>query len=142
MSPTKAWITQPGSIAVPVEGTAALSLIQLIEPAEVLVLYSTKAFNTKESEIDLVFGVRLVEEIFEIDSVLHGNTALARAVCNLEEEAILVALDLVVVFRADGVDSEVLERVREARIMFERILAYSWETITFLSERDEPSQIC
>lgn len=49
----------------------------------------------EEAENDLVLGVRFCEQVLEDTPVVYVDPALALAVCNLEQNAILVALDFV-----------------------------------------------
>jgi hypothetical protein len=81
-------------LAVPVKGDALGSLVQLVETAEVVVLHGSAALDIKESEGNLVLGIGLEEQVVERGPVGKADTAIALAIGDVEEEAVLLALDL------------------------------------------------
>lgn len=91
---------QLGPLAVPVEGQALGALVELVEAAEVLILDLAGALDIEEAEGDLVLGVGLVEKVLKGDPVGYRDAAFALAVGNLEQQAVLLALDSVLLVRS------------------------------------------
>jgi hypothetical protein len=86
---------QRGPFAIPVERQAVLPLVRRPYAVEVFKLYVAGPVLVEEAEDDLVLGIRFREEILEDAPVLQGNAPLPIAVGDLEQYAILVSLDLV-----------------------------------------------
>ena len=86
---------QRGPAALPVEGQAVLGLVRLPCLVEVVEVDVAGAFLVEEAEDDLVLGVWLREQVLEDGPVVDVDLTLLVAVGDLEEDAILVPLDLV-----------------------------------------------
>lgn len=80
---------QLGPFAVPIEGDAVGSFVELVYTLKLVKLDITKAFDIEESEGDLVLGVRLVEQVFEVQPVCLGNLSFALAIGYFEQDAVL-----------------------------------------------------
>lgn len=86
---------QLGPLAVPVERDAVRAPVQFVQLPEVVVLYVAGAVDVKQTEGDLVLGVGLEQEVFKGAPVGEVEPVLASSVRNMEEDAILLTLDLV-----------------------------------------------
>jgi hypothetical protein len=91
---------QLGPLAVPVKGDAVGPLVELVQPAKVIVLDGAEALDVEEAECDLVLGVGLAEEVLKVRPVAERHPALVRAVRHAEEDRVLLALDLVLLAEA------------------------------------------
>jgi hypothetical protein len=91
---------QGGPLGLPVEGQAFLCLVRLPCFVELVEVDVAGAFLVEEAEDDLVLGVWLREQVLEDTPVVNVDLTLLLAVGDLEQDAILVALDLVL--RADA----------------------------------------
>ena len=86
---------QARPLAVPVERDAVGALVELVEPAEVVIFYGAEALDVEEAEGDLILGIGLVEEVLEMGIVGQGQPALVGAVGDVEQDRVLLALDFV-----------------------------------------------
>jgi hypothetical protein len=86
---------QRGPLAVPVEGQAVFCLVGAPCVVELVKVDVAGALLVEEAEDDLVLCVGLGEQVLEDTPVVDVDLALALAVCDLEQDAILVALDFV-----------------------------------------------
>lgn len=118
---------QLGPLTVPVEGQALGALVELVEATEVLILDLTGTLDVEEAESDLVLGVGFVKEVLEGDPVGYRDSALALAVSNLEEQAILLALDSVL-FVGSICQSIGVGKAVDNAVMFEGL----WTHIVFV----------
>lgn len=91
---------QSGPLGLPIEGQALLCLVHLPCLVELVEVDVAGAFLVEEAEDDLVLGVWLREQVLEDTPVMDVDLSLLLAVCDLEQDAVLVALDLVL--RADA----------------------------------------
>ena len=91
---------QSGPLGLPVEGQAFFCLVHLPCLVELVEVDVAGAFLVKEAEYDLVLGVWFRKQVLEDTPVMNVDLALPFAVCDLEQDAVLVALDLVL--RADA----------------------------------------
>jgi hypothetical protein len=91
---------QSGPLGLPIEGQAFLCLV--CPPCVVKFVKADVAGSllVEEAEDDLVLGVWFREQVLEDTPVMDVDLAPLFAVCNLEQDAVLVALDLVL--RADA----------------------------------------
>ena len=86
---------QSRPFSFPVEGKAVLGLVRLPCVVELVEVDVASALLVEEAENDLVLGVGFCEQVLEDTPVVDVDLALALAVCDLEKDAILVALDFV-----------------------------------------------
>lgn len=86
---------QRGPTALPIKGQAVLGLVRLPCVVEVVKVDVAGALLVEEAEDDLVLGVGFGEQVLEDGPVVHADLALLVAVGDLEEDAILEPLDLV-----------------------------------------------
>lgn len=86
---------QRGPFRVPIEGNALGTLVQVVQALDGIELDTTGSIEIEEAEGDLVLGVRLGEEVFEGGPVGDVQLASPASVCDVKEDAILLALDLV-----------------------------------------------
>ena len=86
---------QAGPLAVPVKRNAVGALVELVEPAEVVIFYGAEALDVEEAEGDLILGIGLVEDVLEVAIVGQGQPALVCAVGDVEQDRVLLALDFV-----------------------------------------------
>jgi hypothetical protein len=86
-----------GPLRVPVEGQAIFSFVCSPYIIEVLKLDIAGPVLVEEAEDDFVLGVRLRKQVLEDAPVGESDAPGAAAVCDQEEDAILVSLDLVLV---------------------------------------------
>ena len=84
-------------LSLPVEGQAVFCLVRLPCVVELVEVDVAGALLVEEAENDLVLGIRFREQILENTPVMDVDFPLLLAVCDLEEDAILVALDFVLV---------------------------------------------
>lgn len=82
-------------LGFPVERQAVFRLVRLPCVVEFVKVDVAGSFLVEEAENDLVLGVRFRKQVLENTPVVDVDLALLFAVCNLEQDAILVALDLV-----------------------------------------------
>ena len=86
---------QRGPAALPVEGQAVLGLVRLPCLVEVVEVDVAGPLLVEEAEDDLALGVGFGEQVLEDGPVMDADLALLVAIGDLEEDAILVPLDLV-----------------------------------------------
>lgn len=86
---------QPRPLAVPVEGDAIGAFVHLVQLLEVGVVDGPRAVDVEEAEGDFVLGVRFVKQVLERAPVADVHLAAAAAVGDMEEDAVLLPLDLV-----------------------------------------------
>ena len=80
-------------VTIPVEGDAGLvARVHLFEFIEV---HLARRRVGEETESDFVFSIGLREDVVEVGPVLYADAVLVSAIGDLEEDAVLVALDLV-----------------------------------------------
>lgn len=86
---------QTRPLAVPVEGDAVRSLIDLVELSELVVLDGASTLDIEEAEGNLIFRIGLDQEVLERAPVLKVDLASVLSICNSEEDRILFSLYLV-----------------------------------------------
>jgi hypothetical protein len=86
---------QSSPLALPVKGQAVLGLVGLPCLVELVKVNVAGAPLVEEAEDDLVLGVGLCQQVLEDGPVVDIDLALLVAVGDLEEDAILISLDLV-----------------------------------------------
>ncbi len=80
--------------AVPVEGYAILTLVEIIEVLEVFVFNGTSTVDIEQSEGDLVLSVWLCKKILERAPVVQVDSSSIAPICHAEEYSILLTLNL------------------------------------------------
>jgi hypothetical protein len=87
-------------LAIPVERQAILALVCFPYIIEVVEVDDAGPILVEEAEDDFVLGVRFRKQVLEDAPVLEGDAPLPVAVGDLEEDAILVSPDLVLLRNA------------------------------------------
>jgi hypothetical protein len=93
MAMTLSTHVQRRPLAVPVEGNAVRRFVQSVKLEETLVLDRPGAIFVKQAKGNLIFGVRLCQEVVEGAPVRDGDLARLLAIGNAEEDSILLAFD-------------------------------------------------
>lgn len=87
-------------LAVPVEGQAVFGPVCAPCVVELIETDVTGTLLVKEAENDFVLGVWFRKQVLENTPVVDVDLALLFAVCNLKQDAVLVALDFVLMTSA------------------------------------------
>lgn len=83
---------------VPIEGQTVGTSVRLKDLLKVLEFDDSRTVYVEEAKCDLVFGVGFCEEVCEVGPVGHGDEAVAAAVGDFEEDGILFAFYLVLLW--------------------------------------------
>ena len=95
MSSLLSTTVQTCPFAAPVEWHTVRTFVQLIQLLQVVILDCAGPFNVEQSEGDLVLGIWFGQEVFEGTPIGKADLARLSAICDPEENGILLALDLV-----------------------------------------------
>lgn len=82
-------------IAFPVEGQAVFGLVFPPCRVEVIKVDVAGSVGVEEAEDNLVLGIGFREEVLEDGPVVYADPSFAVSIGNLEQNAILIPLDLV-----------------------------------------------
>jgi hypothetical protein len=86
---------QSRPLSFPVEGQAILCLVRLPCLVKFIEADVASSLLVEEAENDLVLGVGFREQVLEDTPIVDVDPALPLTICDLEQDAILVALDFV-----------------------------------------------